>query len=191
MLLFIFLLVSLIAALVVALVVIGYWLGFPQGVRFREAHAAGLEPYEVPPHDPLTHAPVSYSGPTLVEQLSLQRVIGGVFVLGGLWHTAAPWIFGYSDNSTAVTSNIASGLALAVAGAVFVALRGGYWVNWVVGLIGLWILFEPHVVGFADQGFAVNEAIWGGPITMLLSLVAALDRWLARADRRPLLAGQF
>ena len=188
---FMFLFVALIATMIVALLAFGYWLGFPDRARFREQRAAGLEPYEIPAQSATAREPTYYEGPSWAEQLSLQRVIGGVFVLGGLWHTAAPWIFQYSDDRTAVISNLVSGLSLAVAGAAFVAIRGGYWLNWLVGVLGVWILFEPHVVGFAHRGFAVNEAIWGGPITILLSLVAALDRWLSRADRRPLLAGEF
>lgn len=188
---FMFLFVTAIAALVISLLLFGYWLGFPEGAKFQHARAVGLQPYEIPPGQAPRQGYEQYSRPSLAEQMSLQRVIGGIFVLGGLWHSAAPWIFQYADESQAVTSNLISGLTLAAVGAAFVALRGGYWLTWLTGALGVWIIFEPHVVGFAHRGFAVNEAIWGGPITVLLSVIAAMDRWLAHAPARAPLAGEF
>jgi hypothetical protein len=104
----------------------------------------------------------------------LQRIIGALFVVGGLWHAASPWIAGYSGDRAAVVSNVAAGLALAAVGVGYLVFRGARVLNWAAGAIGLWVMVAPAILGVPDW-MALNEAYWGGPITLVLVAIAAYD----------------
>jgi hypothetical protein len=114
------------------------------------------------------------------RNLGFQRPIGLLLIVGGLWHAASPWINRYSDVHAAVVSDVASGLALAAVGAVFVAVRGGALLTAAAAIIGVWVLIAPQVLGFGGPGLAAHEAVWGGPITIVLAALAALERALGR-----------
>lgn len=120
----------------------------------------------------------------------LQRLVGVLLLLGGLWHAAAPWTFGYADIPPAKLSNLIAGLVLAAVGIAFIVLRGTAWLAWLAGAVGVWVLAAPHVLRFADNGLAMNEAVWGGPITVVLAVISGLEHWLGRpAPAVP--AGQY
>jgi hypothetical protein len=141
----------------------------------------------IPPGTPVR--PPVEEGPTWWGRaLGFQRSIGLLLTLGGLWHAAAPWINGYSNLTGATASNVASGLALAAVGVAFTVLRGGTWLSWVAGAIGVWVLIAPAILGFGGPGLAMNEAVWGGPITIILAVIAGLERRFAR-DEGPTPAG--
>jgi|GEM_PF-6789048 len=115
------------------------------------------------------------------QKFSMQRLIGVVLIVGGLWHVAAPWIFGYSNIMRAVLSDVISGAALALVGVGYVVLQGGAWLNWIGGAIGVWVLIAPQILGVGRPALAMLEASWGGPITLVLVTIAALDRWFERS----------
>ena len=110
----------------------------------------------------------------------LQRLIGVLFIIGGLWHAAAPWIFGYSSIRSAVISDVVSGLALATVGIGIVAVKGATWLNWVAAAIGVWVLASPQLLGHAGPRMTTLEATWGGPITIVLGVLAAFERYSGR-----------
>jgi hypothetical protein len=110
----------------------------------------------------------------------LQRVIGVLLTIGGLWHATAPWIFGYSNIRSAVISDVASGLALAAVGATIVAIQGASWLNWIGAAIGVWILVSPQLLGNAGPRMVMLEATWGGPLTVILVVLAGLERQIDR-----------
>src|SRR5512146_1131800 len=58
------------------------------------------------------------------EGMPLQLFVGVLLIVGGLWHAAAPWIFGYEANRAAMISNIIAGVALALVGVGIIWLRG-------------------------------------------------------------------
>jgi len=135
----------------------------------------------IPPGTPI-RPPVA-EGPTWWDRtIGFQRSIGILLTVGGLWHAAAPWINGYSNLTALTTSNVASGLTLAAVGVVFVALRGGMGLSWAAGAIGVWVLIAPAVLGFGGPGLAMNEAVWGGPITIILAIIAGLERRFSRDE---------
>lgn len=114
------------------------------------------------------------------QSLPLQRVVGVLLTIGGLWHAAAPWIFGYSSIRSALISDVASGLALAVVGAAMVAIQGAAWLNWIGAAIGVWVLVSPQLLGNAGPRMVMLEATWGGPLTIILVVLAALERQFDR-----------
>lgn len=104
----------------------------------------------------------------------LQQAVGAFFVVGGLWHAASPRIQGYSESQAAVVSDVASGLALAAVGAAHILLRGGRITTGLAAAIGLWVLIAPAILG-VNNWMMMNEAVWGGPITLVLAAIAAYD----------------
>ncbi len=104
----------------------------------------------------------------------LQRIVGGLFVVGGLWHAASPWTQRYADIPLAVTNNVASGLALATVGLLVMLFRGARVLNWAAGAIGLWVIVSPAILGIHNW-MALNQAYWGGAITLVLMAIASYD----------------
>jgi hypothetical protein len=104
----------------------------------------------------------------------LQRIVGALFVVGGVWHAASPWIAGYSGDRAAVVSNIAAGAALVVVGVCYLIFRGARVLNWAAGAIGVWVMAAPALLDTPDW-MALNEAYWGGPLTLVLAVLAAYD----------------
>jgi len=139
---------------------------------------------------PTAYLPADRNTGAAWRGFDVQRAVGVLLLLGGLWHAAAPWTFGYADVPAAKLSNLIAGLVLAAVGILFLLLRGTAWLAWLAGAIGVWVLIAPHVLGFADRGMAAYEAVWGGPITIVLALIAGAARWLGRPSRA-IPAGQF
>jgi hypothetical protein len=110
------------------------------------------------------------------RHFGIQRAIGLLFVVGGLWHVAVAWINHNSNATPLLTSNIASGLALAAVGAAMFLLRGARGLAWVAGAIGVWVLMAPQILGFGGPGLAGNEAVWGGVMTVILAVLAGFER---------------
>jgi hypothetical protein len=112
----------------------------------------------------------------------LQRVVGLLLTIGGIWHSAAPWVFGYSAIRAAVISNMSAGIALAVVGICFIIFRGGWVLNCLAATIGIWVLVAPQILGIPKDELADLEAIWGGPLAIALAAIAAYDLHFNRAD---------
>lgn len=170
-----FLLTMFLASLIL-LLLLGVW-GYNRFLLRRRPGAAdggaGLPP------EP------AVSGPGWWAAFDMRRLIGVLLALGGLWHAAAPWIFGYEDVPAAVASNVISGLALTAVGIAFAALKGGSWLSGVGAAIGVWVLFAPPVLGFHHRPFALHEAIWGGPLVLVLIAISLVDRWLSEGEGPP------
>src|SRR6188472_3605035 len=114
------------------------------------------------------------------QSLPLQGVIGVMLTIGGLWHASAPSIFGYSEIRSALISDLASGLALALVGVTMVAIQGAAWLYWIGAAIGVWVLVSPQLLGNAGPRMVMLEATWGGPLTIILVVLAALERQFER-----------
>jgi hypothetical protein len=108
------------------------------------------------------------------EGTGIVRIAGYVIALFGLWHAAAPWTMGYGDSNTAVASDVAAGITLAVLGTVLAGGNGLGWAGRVAACVGLWALVAPAVLGFSDRPAAALEALWVGPLTIGLAAVAIL-----------------
>jgi hypothetical protein len=120
------------------------------------------------------------------RNLGIQRPIGMLLLVVGLWHASSPWVNRYSDAPAATTSDLVSGLALAAVGVAFIVLRGGAGLTWLAGAIGVWVLIAPTVLGYGGPSLAAHEALWCGAITIVLAVLAALERRLGQRFDRPL-----
>jgi hypothetical protein len=103
------------------------------------------------------------------------QIIGILVTIGGLWHAAAPWTFGYSGLRPAMLSDVISGLTLALVGIGMIALRGAWGLIGLGFAIGIWVLAGPQLLGVAGPRMVMLEATWGGPLTLALMTIAALE----------------
>jgi hypothetical protein len=107
--------------------------------------------------------------------MPLQLFVGILLVVGGLWHAAAPWVFGYAANRPAMISNIVAGTALTLVGVGIIWLRGAAWLNWIGAVVGVWVMISPAVLGIGPQWMAMVEANWGGLLAIAVITISALD----------------
>ena len=100
----------------------------------------------------------------------------GVNALLGLWIVSSPWVLGFQAD-LAVTSNaVLVGLAL-IAAAMGAMLVPRAWEEWTEGVIGLWLMASPWVLGFSTMREAMLSAVVTGVVVMLLSV------WTLLADK--------
>lgn len=104
-----------------------------------------------------------------LEHGPVRRALGGLMMVIGLGHAAAPWVFGYSDMTGMVVSDVISGLALAGFGLARAA-DGGGWTMAGSAAVAVWILMAPQVFGLDYRHFAANHAIWVGLPVIFLSV---------------------
>jgi hypothetical protein len=106
----------------------------------------------------------------------------GMLVLA-VWLFLSPWILG-------VTSAPADGSGWSVAAwhawivaivigavAVWAALRFAEWHDWVNGVLGVWVVVSPWILGFA----ALTAAVWNHVVVgLLIVALAAWELWDVR-----------
>ena len=98
--------------------------------------------------------------------LDLYNVLLALFLIG------TPWLFAYT-NADARIDIWASGAAIAVVSvATFVAFSN--WEEWVIFLLGVWLIVSPWALGFAHTK-AMHYSIGIGAVVAFL---AALELWL-------------
>lgn len=92
----------------------------------------------------------------------------------------SPWALQYAGTSAAAGGGEATGsfiaawnawiTAIVVAGlAVAALLRFAEWQEWVIALVGLWLVISPWVLGFS----AVAAALWSAVVIGVLVAVAS------------------
>lgn len=97
------------------------------------------------------------------------------FVLG-VWLLASPYALGFTDVTWAAWNAIALGAIIAVSAlAALVAFHE--WEEWVSGILGLWLIASPWVLGFSTLALAT----WNHVIVGLL--VTAMAAWTIRRHR--------
>ena len=98
-----------------------------------------------------------------------------MFIITGLLGVAlalAPWVFNYSNDSTAMWTSVIVGglvaLASAVKGVLLDTEEGNAnWEYWVAGLAGVVAIAAPFVLGFT----AVTAALWASIIVGALVVI--------------------
>ena len=90
-------------------------------------------------------------------------------VLLGVWLAVSPWILGFQDQMTPTANGVVIGLALisAALGAIFMPRA---WEEWTEGLLGLWMVISPWVLGFSGQMDAMRNAVVSGIVVLGLAL---------------------
>lgn len=99
----------------------------------------------------------------------------GVNIVAGIWLLLSPFILGFGG--VALTNNVIVGIVVGV----FALIRAtswlrAVWLDWANGILGLWLILSPFVLGFGGDmtatwnniilGIVVGAlAIWGGSAT--------------------------
>ena len=88
----------------------------------------------------------------------------------GLILAAAPWLFQYSDNTTAMWTSLALGAVIVLASAVKGFLHdAAKWEYWVAGLAGIVAIAAPFVLDFT----ALTAALWASIIIGAIVVIVA------------------
>ncbi|MDR5683730.1 MAG: SPW repeat protein [Armatimonadota bacterium] len=97
----------------------------------------------------------------------------------GLWFVAAPFVLGLQHMQTVMATSIVGGLILVILGAWAATneeARRKVWIQYVNGLVGVWFVIAPWVLGFADIAAAMWTSLIGGLV------VVAICAWLAFSE---------
>lgn len=103
----------------------------------------------------------------------------------GAWLALSPWVLGFQDQMAPTVSGVVVGLALIAAalGAIFMPRA---WEEWTEGVLGLWMVVSPWVLGFSMHMDAMRNAVVSGIVVMVLALWVLFtdkDYSLMRHDR--------
>lgn len=101
------------------------------------------------------------------------NVVNGLI---GIWFIIAPFVLRFTDQPAAMWTSIIAGLILAVlAGAAVFneQARKQTWIQYVNGLIGIWYIISPFVLGFSGQPAMLWIYLIGGVVVLVLAA------WLA------------
>jgi hypothetical protein len=107
-------------------------------------------------------------------------------LLLGFWVSASPWIWGYSEEPGAITTDVVTGgavVVLTLAGIVFPAL------NALAILAGLWLVTAPWFVGYgdADGPVGLGDTLAGVLIAALgLAALSAAAKRIAPGPQMPI-----
>lgn len=82
----------------------------------------------------------------------------------------APFVLGYSTDSTAFWSNIVLGSAVVVISGIKGLMQdASRWEYWIAGLLGLAIIIAPFVFNYATVAVALWASIFVGAVIVILS----------------------
>ena len=102
----------------------------------------------------------------------------------GVWLVLAPWALGCAAETAAMANMVVVGAALLAAalGAIFLPRA---WEEWTEGLLGLWLVASPWLLGFERTIAARNCAVITGVVVLALALwTIAVDKdysaWLRK-----------
>lgn len=90
--------------------------------------------------------------------------------ISGLALIVAPFVLGFSNNSSAMWSSIILGAAIAIVSFIKAGLHDtSDWEYWVAGILGLAAIVAPFVLGFSVLATALWSSIILGVIVAILS----------------------
>jgi hypothetical protein len=113
---------------------------------------------------------------------STERWRDWVMLVLGAWLFLSPWILGFAGGAPAGAEPTVAGPAAAawnawIVGVVITALaiwaivKFAEWQDWLTGILGVWLIIAPWVLGFSS----LTAAAWNQVIVGLL--VVALAAW--------------
>ena len=85
----------------------------------------------------------------------------------------APWILGFSGDVAATRAAWITGVVVALFAAAAL-VQFAEWEEWVNGLLGVWMIVAPWIVGFATVGVAVAAFVVLGIVVLA---AAASELW--------------
>lgn len=105
-----------------------------------------------------------------------------------VWLFLSPWILGFTVGTPVEGALAAEGFTVAAwnawilgvviaALALWAALRFAEWHDWVNGVLGVWLVVSPWILGFA----ALTAALWNHvAVGLLIAALAAWELWDVR-----------
>jgi formate hydrogenlyase subunit 3/multisubunit Na+/H+ antiporter MnhD subunit len=98
----------------------------------------------------------------------------------GLFLGVAPWLLGYSDNSTALWTSVVLGTIIALVALYKVMIHDtAKWEYWVAGVAGFVAVFAPFVLGFTVEA----TAMWTtGVVGLVVFFVALYELFWSHRD---------
>ena len=88
-----------------------------------------------------------------MERAERWKIASGLNILVGLWLIIAPFVLGYSDQTSPTAASILFGFLIAVIAALRVfRMPDASWLGWVNVILGLGILFAPFYVNYGYTG---------------------------------------
>lgn len=88
---------------------------------------------------------------------------------------AAPYLFGYSDNSAALWTSILAGGIVAIASIwEGVETRKENWEYWVAAIVGIFAIVAPFILGFGSEAGAMWSSVVAG---ILIAIFAGAKLW--------------
>ncbi|GGZ00776.1 SPW repeat protein [Streptomyces poonensis] len=104
-----------------------------------------------------------------------------VFLLG-LYFAVSPWIIHFSSVQTSLsTHNLIIGIAISLLAIGFTAApQRMYGLSWAMGVMGIWMIISPWVVGRNSDGGVIANNVVVGALTLIMGLVCAVTARGAR-----------
>ena len=111
-----------------------------------------------------------------------------VMLVLGAWLFLSPWIAGFTAVVPVEGADAAAGFTTAAwnawivgvvvaAIALWAALRLAEWQDWANGVLGVWLVVSPWIIGFAK----LTAALWNHVVVgLLIVALAAWDLWDVR-----------
>lgn len=94
------------------------------------------------------------------------RSLAGINFLLGIWLIISPWILNYSTTD-ATWNQVGLGIAVLILSAIRYIFPRAAWASWLNGLIGLWLIIAPFILGYDRSVAYWNEIILGIIIAIL------------------------
>lgn len=106
---------------------------------------------------------------TMEEQ---SRLANTLTLLLAVWLLISPFILGFANDTAALNNSLFVGAIVALLATVrrMGKLYDTEWASWTAVLFGIWLLFAPFVIGFADIAVALANNVVVG---ILLCITAA------------------
>jgi hypothetical protein len=92
-----------------------------------------------------------------------------VNALLGAWLVLSPWAANFTDNQVAMVNFVVVGLLL-IATAIGAIMMPKAWEEWVEVALGVWLMASPWLLGFANLGLAMQNAVFVGLLVTVLAL---------------------
>ncbi len=127
-------------------------------------------------------AGTTFGGRNGMQTYGWGRLISGIVAIFGLLLLAAPFVLNFAAEQLPMQNAVASGVLLALFGAL-AFFGAGYWrrnvvraFDWLAALTGLWLLISPWVLDYQASGPAFWSVILIGLIGFIGGVVAALKQ---------------
>jgi hypothetical protein len=108
-----------------------------------------------------THEKGPRREPYTAADLSEIRWASGANILFGAWLFIAPWVLNYAHDPISWNETIAGAALVILATLRYIRPLGRFWIGWINGLIGLWMIGAPFVLNCQRITAQVNNMTTG------------------------------